>query len=93
MDVSASDPHSGLAQSRGVPSITVHVSIRSPHAETLRHTGKTRHGNTIRALDLGDDTMSRDSDGQCGKEGDRVTHFEVEGIGILATIQEKVMHG
>lgn len=80
MEVSASAPHPGVGQSRGVPSITTIFISAGPFSVGIRVlTRQSRHVHAVRALDLSDQTMSRNVDGQSrqqsGSSSSSVTHF------------------
>lgn len=79
MEVSASAPHPGVGQLRGVPSITmifISAELFSVGIHVL--TRQARHVHAVRALDLSDQAMSRDVGGQnrqeSGNSSSSVTH-------------------
>jgi hypothetical protein len=68
MEVSASEPHPGVGQSRGVPSWTVVVLDAVCKRVTMKLTGKTGHVHAIGTLDLSDDTVGLNRGGNSSNE-------------------------
>jgi hypothetical protein len=83
MEVSASEPQAGEAQSRGVPSATsgllgcgLRIEEMCVRERERLRTGESGHVYTVGTLDLSDDTVGRGMGCNGCNEGEGVPHLD-----------------